>query len=116
VRTFIDAGQSLYPLLTSISRSASVPMKSYCSQLLTSFPPGSQPALAPRSGLIEPLTTREMELLGLIAQGMSNEEIASQLFISVGTVKAHTSNIYRKLDVRGRTQAVAKARELNLLT
>jgi LuxR family maltose regulon positive regulatory protein len=53
-------------------------------------------------------------VLRLIAAGQSNEEIAEQLIISLGTVKAHTSNIYRKLDVRGRTQAIVKARELNL--
>jgi LuxR family maltose regulon positive regulatory protein len=61
------------------------------------------------------LSERELEVLRLIAAGHSNEEIAAQLIISLGTVKAHTSNIYRKLDVRGRAQAIVKARELNLL-
>ena len=61
------------------------------------------------------LSDRELEVLRLIAIGQSNEEIAERLIISLGTVKAHTSNIYRKLDVRGRAQAIVKARELNLV-
>jgi LuxR family maltose regulon positive regulatory protein len=61
------------------------------------------------------LSERELEVLRLITVGRSNEEIADQLIISLGTVKAHTSNIYRKLDARGRAQAIVKARELNLL-
>ncbi|MGB3717302.1 MAG: protein kinase [Candidatus Promineifilaceae bacterium] len=66
--------------------------------------------------LVEPLTERELEVLRLIASGLTNKEIAGELIIALGTVKAHTSAIYGKLDVRSRTQAVAKARELKLLT
>jgi len=65
--------------------------------------------------LVEPLTAREIELLRLVAAGLSNQEIAEKLVIAVGTVKAHTASIYGKLDVRSRTQAVARARELGLL-
>ena len=65
--------------------------------------------------LVEPLTARELEVLGLLAEGRTNPEIAAELIIALGTVKAHTSKIYRKLDVRGRTEAVIKARELGLL-
>jgi LuxR family maltose regulon positive regulatory protein len=65
--------------------------------------------------LVEPLSERELEVLQLIADGLSNREIADKLFISVGTVKTHTHNIYGKLGVSGRTQAVARARELKLL-
>jgi LuxR family maltose regulon positive regulatory protein len=65
--------------------------------------------------LIEPLTEREMEVLRLIASGLSNREIAGELFIAVGTVKRHINHIYGKLAVRSRTQAIAKARELRLL-
>jgi LuxR family maltose regulon positive regulatory protein len=83
---------------------------SYVDRLLQAFPHSApvnrQPAL---------LSERELEVLRLIAAGQSNEEIAAQLIISLGTVKAHTSNIYRKLDARGRAQAIVKARELNLL-
>jgi predicted ATPase/DNA-binding CsgD family transcriptional regulator len=68
-----------------------------------------------RQPLIEPLSDRELEVLELIAIGRTNREIAEKLVVALGTVKAHTSAIYRKLDVRSRTQAVAKARELELL-
>ena len=62
------------------------------------------------------LTTRETELLALIAQGMSNKEIAEKVFVSENTVKKHLANIYRKLDVSRRTQAVSKAREMGILS
>jgi LuxR family maltose regulon positive regulatory protein len=65
--------------------------------------------------LIDPLSERELEILQLFAEGLSNQEIADKLIISLGTVKAHSSNIYRKLDVRNRAQAVIAAREMNLL-
>ncbi|UCF29679.1 MAG: response regulator transcription factor [Chloroflexota bacterium] len=65
--------------------------------------------------LIEPLTERELDVLRLMAAGRSNPEIAEELVVALGTVKAHTSSIYRKLDVRSRTEAVVKAAELGLL-
>jgi ATP/maltotriose-dependent transcriptional regulator MalT len=68
-----------------------------------------------RGALIEPLSEREVEVLKLMAQGRSNAEIADELIIALGTVKAHSSSIYRKLDTRGRTEAVLKARQLGLL-
>jgi DNA-binding CsgD family transcriptional regulator len=64
--------------------------------------------------LVEPLTAREQEVLGLIAEGLSNQAIADKLFLSLGTVKAYTSQIYGKLGVNSRTQAVAQARRLML--
>ncbi len=66
-------------------------------------------------GLAEPLSQRELEVLDLMALGRTNQEIARQLFISPGTVKAHTASIYRKLDVANRTEAVARARDLGIL-
>lgn len=66
-------------------------------------------------GLLEPLSERELEVLGLFAAGLTNQEIADKLIISLGTVKAHSSNIYRKLDVRNRAQAIIRAGELNLV-
>ncbi len=66
-------------------------------------------------GLVEPLTEREIEVLRLIATGQSNPAIAEELMVAVGTVKAHTSSIYRKLDVANRTQAVAYARQLGII-
>ena len=64
---------------------------------------------------VEPLSKRELEVLRLIAEGYSNEEIAQKLFIAVSTVKTHIINIYGKLNVQRRTQALARARELGLL-
>ena len=78
-------------------------------------PPLVIPAAA-KQPLGDALTDRELEVMGLLAQRMSNKEIASQLFISAGTVKRHTINIYQKLDVNSRRQAVAKAQDLDLLT
>ena len=69
----------------------------------------------PLPNLLDPLTEREIELLSLIAEGLANQAIAQRLFISLPTVKWHTSNIYRKLGVRSRTQAVVKARYLGIL-
>ncbi len=65
--------------------------------------------------LIEPLTEREQELLHLVADGLTNQEIAQELFVAVGTVKKHINNIFGKLAVSNRTQAVARAREIGLL-
>jgi LuxR family maltose regulon positive regulatory protein len=65
--------------------------------------------------LPEPLSERELEVLALVAAGMSNKEIAGRLFVSVTTVKTHINNLYRKLDARSRIQAVARARELGLI-
>ena len=67
-----------------------------------------------KESFLEPLSEREREILGLIGQGASNREIAEKLFITEGTVKNHVSNILSKLDVRDRTQAALKARELGL--
>jgi LuxR family transcriptional regulator, maltose regulon positive regulatory protein len=80
--------------------------------------PQTQTAAVGRRGpqpLIEPLSDRELEVLALVAAGLSNREIAGRLFIAVGTVKRHMNNIYGKLHVRRRTEAVARARDLGLL-
>ena len=69
---------------------------------------------SPAPGL-EPLSEREIEVLELVAAGLSNAEIAGELYLSVGTVKAHVHHIFGKLLVRNRSQAVARARELRLL-
>jgi len=61
------------------------------------------------------LSKRELEVLGLLAQGHSNQEIAAKLFVSLSTVKTHLQNLFEKLDVKRRTQAVEKARRLNLI-
>jgi LuxR family maltose regulon positive regulatory protein len=65
--------------------------------------------------MLDPLSEREIEILALIANGFSNQDLADELVLTVGTVKWHLNNMYSKLAVRSRTQAVAKARELGLL-
>ncbi|TFH32771.1 MAG: tetratricopeptide repeat protein, partial [Anaerolineales bacterium] len=67
------------------------------------------------NSLLEPLSERELEVLRMLADGCSNPEIAEALIIALGTVKAHTSTIYRKLEVKNRTQAVIRARELKII-
>jgi DNA-binding NarL/FixJ family response regulator len=65
--------------------------------------------------LDDPLSERELEVLRLLASGRTNAEVARNLFVSVGTVKSHTGNIYRKLEARNRAEALTRARDLNLL-
>jgi LuxR family maltose regulon positive regulatory protein len=77
-------------------------------------PPKQLPAPA-RGSLPDELTEREVEILDCMMQGFSNQEIAGRLVLSLGTVKWYTSQIYAKLQVRSRTQAVAKAREMGIL-
>jgi len=91
----------------------------YVDRLLASFAqpkPTSQPrAEDSRSNMIEPLSQRELEVLQLVAQGLSNHEIGERLFLALDTVKGHTRNIFSKLQVKRRTEAIARARELGLL-
>ena len=65
--------------------------------------------------MVEPLSERELEVLRLVAQGLSNREISVRLFLAVNTVKGHNQKIFDKLQVQSRTEAVARARELGLL-
>src|SRR6266508_6801198 len=67
------------------------------------------------SGLMEPLTRRELEVLGFIAAGRPNREIAGELVVTLETVKKHASHIFDKLGAANRTEAVARARELRLI-
>jgi DNA-binding CsgD family transcriptional regulator len=80
------------------------------------FTPASQSTTRGNAALIEPLTERELEILHLIAEGQTNQAVADKLILSAGTVKWYSSEIYGKLGVANRTQAVAAARKLNLLT
>ena len=73
-----------------------------------------EPAQNQMQGLSDPLTPRELEILSLICKGYSNPQIADQLVVTLNTVKKHTSNIYGKLGVSSRTQAIARVYELNL--
>ena len=76
--------------------------------------PGAEPS-RPAHALLEPLSERELEVLRLLAAGLTNPQIAARLVITTGTVKAHTANIFRKLDAANRTQAVSIAREIRLV-
>jgi LuxR family transcriptional regulator, maltose regulon positive regulatory protein len=86
----------------------------YLAKLMAGF---EQEAAKPTTDehLAEPLSERELEVLALIAAGESNREIAVKLFVSTSTVKTHVNNLFRKLEARSRTQALARARELDLL-
>ncbi len=79
--------------------------------------PAGQPQIAASHSqhLIEPLSSREIEVLSLIAAGLTNQEIGQRLSIALGTVKRHTANINGKLNVHTRTQAVAAARSLCII-
>jgi DNA-binding CsgD family transcriptional regulator len=84
------------------------------------LPPASTPPDRPDGGPPKPpsedLSERELEVLALLASGRTNSEIADDLFVAVGTVKSHVNNIYNKLEVRNRAEAVTRARELRLLS
>jgi LuxR family maltose regulon positive regulatory protein len=113
VRLYLDAGEPMRSLLKQAVGRGIAPQ--YVSRLLAaSGPPERAGARAPQP-LVEPLTGRELEVLHLLAEDLSNGEIARRLFISLPTVKSHTRNIYGKLGVRGREQAVARARSLGIL-
>ena len=113
LRTFIDEGPVIAELLIKVVSMGSMP--EYAEKLLNAF--GQADPVPPNTNdnLIDPLSQRELEVLRLIAAGLTNPDIADHLFVAVGTVKAHTSSIYNKLGVKNRVQAVKRARELDLL-
>jgi LuxR family maltose regulon positive regulatory protein len=119
IRTLVDEGTPMVHLLYEALSRGSTP--DYIRRLLAAFPANKfaqttpSKSQAPESELIEPLSEREIEVLQLIAKGLNNPEIASRLFLSLNTVKAHTRNIYGKLGVHNRIQAVARARALGIL-
>jgi LuxR family maltose regulon positive regulatory protein len=125
VRTFVDEGSQMAVLLSKVLEvqqrgRLDPPVPShYLRKLLAAIERGETLLAAgrPRSSgrLPEPLSEREMEVLVLIATGKTNQNIASELFVAESTVKSHIKNIYHKLNVRSRTQALARARELHLL-
>jgi LuxR family maltose regulon positive regulatory protein len=119
IRTFVDEGPPMAHLLHKAARSGIAPQ--YTRRLLAAFPVAepehaeSPETQATQTQLVEPLSERELEVLELLAAGLTNREIATRLFLAVNTVKAHTRNIYGKLDVHNRTQAVVRSRQLGLL-
>jgi len=127
----VDEGPPMAQLLYQAAACGMMP--DYTAKLLAAFedatkdeepalipPKGRTTGLAPSSSvvrpssLVEPLSEREV--LQLIAEGLTNREIAARLFLALNTVKAHSRNIYGKLGVHSRTQAVARARALGLLS
>ena len=122
VMLLLEEGPALIPLLDAVIDHQTAPgrIKKYARKLLNAFGEIGKPA-ALRSpiestALVEQLTPREMEVLELLAAGDSNQAIADKLFITVRTVKKHASNIYGKLNVNNRVQAVAQAHQLGLLS
>ena len=124
-RVFLDEGRPMQALLARwAARAGPGPVREYATHLLAQFetepplPAAAQqtaPPAAREQALVEPLSPRELEVLHHIALGRTNKEIAQELIVAPGTIKAHTSSIYRKLDVANRTEAVARARQLDLL-
>lgn len=127
VRIFADEGEPMAAMLRQLlkeSRRRSGDERwrvtpGYVAKLLTAMghgtPPQGDSARGTAGPLVEPLSEREREVLALLALGVSNHEIATRLFVSLDTVKSHLKHLYSKLDVHSRTQAVARAKEFELL-
>jgi len=109
-RVFLDEGEPVLKILHLVKSNQDA--RGYARELMEAFSSISVNAPVEVQLLIEPLSGREIEVLKLIEAGLSNQGIASKLFISITTVKRHISNIYSKLDVKTRTQAVARGKEL----
>jgi LuxR family maltose regulon positive regulatory protein len=115
IRVFVDLGPRMAALLHQLAAQRAHP--GFIARLLAAFPAARDPAPAlDQSSLIEPLSERELEVLALLAQRLTNKEIARALSISPMTVKRHSSNIYQKLAVGDRREAVAKAAALGLVS
>lgn len=114
VRIFLDEGQPMQRLLLEVAGRGVMP--EYVRKLITAFQiepgQGESPSSQP---LIEPLSERELEILALIADGLSNREICERLYLALSTVKGHNRNIFDKLQVKRRTEAIARARQLGLI-
>jgi LuxR family maltose regulon positive regulatory protein len=125
VRVFVDEGPAIAPLLTRVRgqarRTADADgrrLGTYADDLLAVLASEAEESADTGNGttfLVEPLSERESEVLRLLAAGRTNREIADELYVSLGTVKAHTHHLFAKLGVRGRTEAAARARDVGLL-
>jgi LuxR family maltose regulon positive regulatory protein len=127
IRLFVNEGAPMAALLAQSAkrRVQNDPIQVHAERLLLAFPEDERQAsqtesthsvLSPQSSaLVEPLSAREIEVLRLVASGLSDRDIAQHLVLAIGTVKKHLNNIYGKLGVHTRTQALARASALNLL-
>lgn len=113
LRTDLESRLGKAAFQAAWERGAASDVETVIRSILDKDAPQPRPAASP--GLLEPLSDREREVLELIADGLSNRDIAERLVLSVGTVKVHTRNIYGKLHVNSRTQAIAQATRYNLL-
>jgi len=114
IRVFVDMGPQMARLLAQLN--ADDGLRGYVEQIRSAFPGLHQTQEALSQGeLLDPLTDRELQILELLQERLSNKEIAARLVISPGTVKGHTIKVYQKLDVNGRRQAVEKAATLGIL-
>ncbi len=117
VRVFVDEGEPMQILLRELgTQSQAGQPDEYAAALLRAFSPTEEMGRADQTnpGLIDPLSARELQILALVCDGLSNREIADQLVLSVGTVKSHVHRIFGKLGVRDRPQAIASATKLGL--
>jgi len=118
VRMYLDENEPMQELLQAYIRSPSnLTHKSYVRKLLAAFT-GFGQAILPevrKNDLIEPLTSRELEVLQLLAEGFSNRQIAEKLVLSEGTIKFHVHHVLEKLQAHTRSEAIAKSRKQNLL-
>jgi LuxR family maltose regulon positive regulatory protein len=112
IRTFVDKGEQVKILLERL-KSQGGDLKEYILTLLASF--GETSKVSASQGLVEPLSERELEVLRLLEQGLSNGGIAERLVVTTGTAKSHVHNIITKLGVSNRAQAVVQAKLLKLI-
>jgi LuxR family maltose regulon positive regulatory protein len=112
-RVFVDEGPPMAKLLEKILDAKEDIPRAFVKKLLSAFK--LRRIVKHHDGLLEPLSERELEVLRFIAAGLSNKKITEELYISMSTVKTHLRNIYGKLDVHSRTEAVAKAKDLGIL-
>jgi len=109
------SGDELADAIRKVAAGGSMIEPSVARKVVAEFARLASPSSAVTEGLIEPLSEREVEILKLVSQGLTNKEIANKLFLAEGTVKNYVTSILQKIDVRDRTQAAIRARELGLL-
>jgi LuxR family maltose regulon positive regulatory protein len=117
-RTFLDEGPAVVPLLKEVRGTAPAFVADLLSRTRGTVPPQNRSGelrTVEGVGVVEPLTETQRRILGLISTGMSNQQVADKLFITVGTTKWHLNQIFGRLQARNRTEAVARARQLALL-